>query len=225
VADVRRGAVFFDLDGCLVDSRAAIAHCINHGLVTAGVEARPEAELYRFIGPPLLATFVELLGDAGADPAAALGCLAAYREVYAEVSLERTTVVPGISGAIAHLAARRPLAVVTSKPAEFARPILHVLELDGWFGEVFAPSLDALDEPKRGSLRRALEWSGAGSAAEAQRCWMVGDRHHDVDAGRACGVPTVGVTWGTGDRAELETAGADVVVDAPDELTSVLLRS
>jgi len=52
--------------------------------------------------------------------------------------------------------------------------------------------------------------------------WMVGDRHHDVEAGLACGVPAVGVTWGSGDRTELTTAGAVAVVDAPEQLPAVL---
>jgi phosphoglycolate phosphatase len=41
---------------------------------------------------------------------------------------------------------------------------------------------------------------------------MIGDREHDVLAGRACGTATVGVLWGAGDRAELEAAGAHAIV-------------
>jgi phosphoglycolate phosphatase len=52
---------------------------------------------------------------------------------------------------------------------------------------------------------------------------MVGDRHHDVDAGRAHGLHTIGVTWGIGSAAELGEAGADHVVDAPSQLEELLL--
>ena len=41
---------------------------------------------------------------------------------------------------------------------------------------------------------------------------MVGDRHHDVEGGRANGC-SIGVTWGFGPDGELEAAGADHVVD------------
>jgi phosphoglycolate phosphatase len=51
---------------------------------------------------------------------------------------------------------------------------------------------------------------------------MIGDRYHDIDAGRAHGLFTVGVTWGTGDRAELEAARADHVVTTPLELEALL---
>lgn len=216
--------VFFDLDGCLVDSRAAITHCINHALVDAGLPSRPASDLHRFIGPPLRASFAQLLADHGADPATAAGCVAAYREVYGRVSLERTVVVPGVADALERLAGEVRLAVVTSKPAEFARPILESVALDRWFGAVFAPSLDDLDEPKQAALARGLRWAGVpAEPASPGEAWMCGDRHHDIDAGRACAVATVGVTWGIGDRAELEAAGADVVVEAPSELVPVLL--
>lgn len=216
-------SVFFDLDGCLVDSRAAIAHGINHALADVGLPHRPEPELYRFIGPPLLATFTELLTEHGHDPAGARGCVAAYREVYGQVSLERTRVVPGVDRVLERLAGEVRLAVVTSKPAEFAEPILAVVGLDRWFGGVFAPPLDALEEAKSAALERALSWAGVPSdPARRAAVWMCGDRHHDVDAGRACGTGTVGVTWGIGDRAELEAAGADAIVDDPADLLPLL---
>ena len=47
---------------------------------------------------------------------------------------------------------------------------------------------------------------------------MVGDRRYDVDGAGAHGVATIGVTWGTGTRAELEAAGAAVIVEAVADL-------
>jgi phosphoglycolate phosphatase len=49
---------------------------------------------------------------------------------------------------------------------------------------------------------------------------MVGDRHHDVDAGRAHRLTTIGVLWGMGDRDELSQA--DHVVSTPEELVELL---
>jgi phosphoglycolate phosphatase len=79
---------------------------------------------------------------------------------------------------------------------------------------VHGPALDALREPKAVTLARAL--AEVAPHVPTSRTAMVGDRHHDVDAGRACGTRTVGVTWGIGDAVEL--AAADVVVDEPAEL-------
>lgn len=48
--------------------------------------------------------------------------------------------------------------------------------------------------------------------------WMVGDRSHDVAAGRSAGATTIGVTWGFGSAAELIAAGVDRLVDSPDDI-------
>ena len=47
---------------------------------------------------------------------------------------------------------------------------------------------------------------------------MVGDRHFDMAAARANGLIAIGVTWGVGTRAELEQAGADLLIDDPSQL-------
>lgn len=214
------GPVCFDLDGCLVDSREAIATCMNLGLEAVGAAPVDPAVLHAMIGGQLLGCFESLLTDAGHDPARADDCVAGYRRHYAEVSLTHTTIIPGMDAVLDAVASQRRVLVVTAKPAEFAAPILAAVGLDHYVEAVFAPALDALREPKAASLRRAL--AAADAEADPGAAWMVGDRHHDVEAGLACGVPTVGVTWGSGDRAELTAAGASIVVDTPDELPAVL---
>jgi phosphoglycolate phosphatase len=52
---------------------------------------------------------------------------------------------------------------------------------------------------------------------------MIGDRHHDIEAGVQVGTRSAGVLWGFGDHAELSGAGADVVLSSPSELLSLLL--
>ena len=215
-------AVFFDLDGCLIDSRVPIARGVNRALTAIGRAARPEAELHRYIGPPLLASFREILSDGGADTALAARCVDLYRAIYPELARIHTVVVPGVEAMLAAVAAATRVAVVTSKPAAFARPLLTSTGLDRWITELHAPDLDELEEPKEEALRRALS-AFAIPPAHGATTWMVGDRSHDIDAGRACGTATAGVTWGIGDRAELERAGAEVIADTPDDLARVLL--
>ena len=73
---------------------------------------------------------------------------------------------------------------------------------------------------KAETIARVIDELGL-SASDAV---MVGDRHHDVDAAAACGVPCVGVTYGgTAAPGELEEAGACSVASSVDELRRVLL--
>ncbi len=207
--------VIFDLDGVLVDSRAAIAGCINHALTALGRPTRPEVDLHPYIGPPLSHSFGELLALPPEDPEVA-AMIAAYRERYATVSLTDTTVEDGIPEALDELATHRRLAVATSKVLAFAEPLLEAVGLRDRFEVVAGPRLDALAEDKAQTLATALTALGPTVAV------MVGDRSFDVLAAHANAVPAIGVAWGIGSPQELQNAGAERVIGTPAELPSAV---
>jgi len=209
--------VFFDLDGVLVDSRVAITRSMNAALEACGLETRPERDLERFIGPPIVRSFAALAAEQGADPALAADCLVAYRARYRERSVAETELVPEIGALVRELAARGPVAVVTTKPRVLAIALLDGLGLLAPFRLVDGPELSDPAEEKAVGLGRALAAVGDGDGAV-----MIGDRRHDVVAARAHGLPAIGVTWGIGSREELEAAGARHVVDSVGELRAAL---
>jgi phosphoglycolate phosphatase len=216
VPDRDDDVVLFDLDGVLVDSRAAISGCINHALAANGLPERDAADLYRYIGPPLLTAFAELVAEPVTSPTVA-GCVASYRELYAEASLTETAVTPGIAAALAALQSDgRTLGVATSKPRPFAEPLLDVLGMRKFFAVVAGPELDAPGEDKTATVGAALHALGATSGA------MVGDRSFDMVAARAHGLRAVGVGWGIGSREELVAAGAERIVATPAELPAAV---
>jgi phosphoglycolate phosphatase len=207
-------AVLFDLDGVLLDSRTAIGNCLEHALRAHDVPVPPRAQLESYIGPPLIAAFAQL---AGAERAGAL--MATYRERYAKTFLEETTVVPGVREALAAVAARVPVAVATTKPHAFARPLCEGLGLAEHLQAIAGPELDAPEEVKSVTIVRALAALGLQPGADVP---MVGDRRHDAEAAHANGLSCVGVLWGIGDEAELRAAGADPIVADPSDLVAAL---
>jgi len=206
-------AVLFDLDGVLVDSRAAISGAMNHALAANGFPQRPEAELYRFIGPPLALGFAELTGQP-ADSAVVVACITGYRERYAVTSVTDTKVFPGIAEALDELAQHHRLAVATSKALALAEPLLAGLDLRERFAAVAGPDLSAHAEDKATTIGAAL------AALDVERGVMIGDRSFDVVGARANGLAAVGVTWGIGSAEEL--ADADAIVDAPADLPAIV---
>ena len=48
---------------------------------------------------------------------------------------------------------------------------------------------------------------------------MVGDRHHDIEGAKSHNMTSVGVTYGYARAGELESAGADYIIDSLKELT------
>lgn len=221
--------VLFDLDGCLVDSTEAITTCVNATLASFDLPQRTPETLRWMIGPPLQQGMERLLAESGAPAHWRDEAIVRYRALYRDVSLQVTRVVDGIPDVLTALADAVTLLVVTSKPRAFALPILETLQLRAYFAEVFGPQMDGAGETKHVTMARALASPHVPPAAlqpslRAASTWMVGDRHHDIDAGKSHGVGTVGVTWGAGDRAELDAAGADTIVDAPGELITTFAQ-
>jgi phosphoglycolate phosphatase len=64
----------------------------------------------------------------------------------------------------------------------------------------------------------------AATGAEPGTTFMIGDRGEDITGARANGIHAVAITWGYGDLAELQAAGADLVIDSPEELVRLFTR-
>jgi phosphoglycolate phosphatase len=219
----------FDLDGCVVVSDEAIADGLRHGLAAVGLPMLDADRLRAAIGPPLITTIGGLLREAGHDVTSGEGAemlasaVAAYRVRYTEVGFDLTRPVAGVVELLDRLrsSAEGATVIVTAKPTAVAEPLLAHLGLLDAFDAVYGAPMGPEVEEKRVTLARALEVTGT----DASSAIMIGDRSHDVLAGRACGTRTVGVLWGAGDRDELERAGADLVVERPGELEAVLVSS
>lgn len=220
--DVGWRVVCFDLDGCLVDSSVAIATSINAALDDLGLPEEAEARLYRFIGPPLESAFGELLASLGGDVSLTPMLVERYRKHYRIASRELTLIFAGIEPMLHELSRRAHLAVVTTKPQPYADNIILGLGLARYFqAGVFGPALDAPQEAKEITLARALRSMQVMPELQAD-CAMIGDRAHDVAAGKTLGMITVGVTWGIGSRSELTEAGADHLVTTPRALVDLV---
>jgi phosphoglycolate phosphatase len=221
VADALPTLLLFDLDGCLVDSTTAITTSIAVAFRGCEVAELDASTLGWAVGPPLRETMERLLRAADDDPARAPELMDAYRTHYRAHGPAATQVIDGMPALLASAAASVRCAVVTSKPVGQAVPLLESTGLRHHFEAVHAPAEDHGAEPKTSTLARAL--AALAPDADPWSSVMIGDRSHDIVAGRACRTRTIGVTWGAGDRAELRTAGADEIVDTPAALRRLVL--
>ncbi len=209
------GTIFFDLDGTLTDPKPGITKSIRFALKEMGHEPPPADELTWCIGPPLQASFEQILGD----EKLAVAALTLYRERFAETGLFENRVYLGIEACLRDLKASDcRLHVATSKPAVYAERIIRHFDLDGYFETVFGSELDGTRSDKSDLLEFALSESGA----DPRHSIMIGDRSHDVIGARNNGLKAVGVLYGYGSREELETAGADVIVETVEALRRYL---
>ena len=212
--------VLFDLDGTLTDPGLGITNSVAHALAHFGITVTDRTRLYRFIGPPLMDSFMEYYGFTEEQAQTAVKV---YREYFAERGWAENTVYEGIETLLAELtAAGKTLLVATSKPQVFAERILHHFGLARYFTHICGVALQApRGYSKADVIREALAKAGVTDYSTAV---MVGDRHHDIDGAKAVGLPSIGVLYGYGDRAEHEAAGADAIAESVDALRALLLK-
>lgn len=213
--------VLFDLDGTLLDSSRPVLAAWTAALTGMGLDPLPDDELHRVIGPPMQLVAPELLAERGRHDAGDVDELVSrFRAAITELEVVEALAYAGVEDLLRRLhAAGRRLAVVTSKPVQAAERVVPALGFHDVFVAVHGPDQDR-PEVKTATMGAAIELLGDVDPADTV---LVGDRHHDVDAGLAHGIATIGVTWGGfGDRAELEAAGAVAVVDTVDELATLL---
>lgn len=212
-----RHVVVFDYDGTLADTKAGIIATATTVLTRWGLSEEDLANVGDIIGPPFPEAYELVFGLSHED---AVEVTRQYREIYHKRDVEAWPAFPGVAELLRELrAAGKVLAVASSKTADLVRRGLADNEIAGLFDVVCAKERDG-ESTKADAIGAAL----ATVNATPDDAVMVGDRFHDVEAAKACGVPCVGVLYGkTADRVELEDAGAVAVTETVDELRELLL--
>ena len=214
--------VLLDLDGTLTDSAPGIVAGIRHAYGALGLPVPDDATLRSFVGPPITDTFPPHGVPADRVDAA----VRAYREAYAAGGMYDNRVFDGIPEVLRALrAAGCTLAVATSKPEVYAKPICDRYGLTELVDGVFGAPLDEGTSTKATVIAQALASLGRTSPVDPADgpALMVGDREHDVHGAAEHGIACVGVTWGYAAPGELADAGAVALVDDVADLTGAVL--
>ncbi len=210
--------ILFDLDGTLTDPGEGITNSVAYALENFNIAVPDRPSLYRFIGPPLVGSFMEFYGFSRDE---ALLAVKYYREYFSVRGLFENAVYPQIPETLEALKrAGKRLIVATSKPEPYSVQILEHFGLDGYFEKIAGSTMDETRTDKAEVIAYALESRGINDSI---RTVMVGDRSHDVLGAKKNGLPCIGVLYGYGNRAELLEAGADVIAESVEALRDELL--
>jgi len=210
--------VLFDLDGTLVDSAPDIVRALNATLAEAGLPTHSLARAVRFIGDGA-AKLIERSLPPGSPAAATQSLLRRFQDHYGAHLCDDTQVYPGMRSTLESLAAHAvSMAVITNKPLPLAQGILQQLDLARFFVRVVGDGAGFPRKPDPAAARDVL----AALGRQADETVMVGDGLPDAGLARALPCKGVAAGWGYADPAELLAAGAEVVIDRPQDLLALL---
>jgi HAD superfamily hydrolase (TIGR01509 family) len=200
----------FDVDGTLTNSAPDICAAVQH-VVRPRLNGRSVSNEYltTFIGRHLYDLFAELFPDITQDQMDAL--TAEYRQIYAARNHNSTVVYPGVAEALAALGGRKSTA--TTKGTPTTRIVLEKFGLAPYFDHI--QGTDGFPaKPAPDVIFKSLEVL----EVAPEDCLLVGDAAADMEAGRHAGVKICGVTYGYGDRAEMNQWQPDFWIDDLREL-------
>lgn len=209
--------VLFDLDGTITNPMKSFKRCLSYVLHSLGLEMPKGNELLKWVGPPINESFKNFLG---LDDEKATYALKLYREFYAsEGGLNGNEMYEGIKPMLKSLkASGLTLAVATCKLEEFANTIIK----ENGLGEYFSAVFGALKSSRTQKWEIIQQTLTALNVTDKSKVIMVGDRFHDIEGAKTCGLDTIGVLWGYGSRQELISHGAILLAEKPSDLVKIL---
>ena len=205
-------AAIFDMDGTLVDTLADLHDSVNEMLAHYNLPPRTLDEVKNFVGNGARKLMLRSLP---ADCNFIDEALEFYNGCYARNCLKKVQPYDGIMKFLAALEAKKiPLGICTNKQHFAAVAIAEKILAPIKFSYV---SGDEPGQPRKPDPTRALAAAEKFSVAPEDVAYF-GDTAVDMQTAKNAGFLSVGVTWGFRPRSELESSGAEIIVDHPREI-------
>ena len=213
-------ACIFDLDGTLTNTLEYMTYSVNLTLEEMGLSKITKDQCRLFVGNGARVLMEKSLKAAGDTDASRIEeGMEIYGRIFDRNCTYHVTPYKGIPEMLKALKDKGiQLAVLSNKPDRQTVKVVKAI-----FGEEL---FDYAQGQKEG-IRRKPEPDGVWYLMEQmhvskEECLYIGDSEVDAATGRNAGLKTIGVLWGFRDRKTLETAGADDLIDRPDELLQFL---
>ena len=209
-------ACIFDLDGTLTNTLESMTYSVNLTLKEMGLSQITKDQCRMFVGNGARVLIEESLKVSG-DPKASRieEGMKIYGRIFDQNCTYHVTPYEGIPEMLKALKDRGiHLAVLSNKPD---RQTVKVVK------EIFGDNIFDYSQGQKDGIRRKPAPDGVWYLMEQmqvskEECLYIGDSEVDAATGKNAGLKTIGVLWGFRDRKTLETAGADHLIERPEEL-------
>ena len=210
-------AIFFDLDGTILDTVPDIQDSINRMLAENGLPPLSAEEIVRYVGNGAKKLVDRCLKGRVTEERAER-CLYRYNEIYTNCGSPKTRIFPGLSKTLPLLKEKGYLlAVITNKPQETADEVkkiyLDPLGISYVFGQ--REGIPVKPDPK------PMEIVLAQFGLKREEVVFVGDGETDAAFAINAGVRGISCLWGYRGKELLLEVGAREFIDRPEELLSL----
>jgi pyrophosphatase PpaX len=205
--------LLFDLDGTLIDTNELILESFLHTLNSYYPDKYKREDCFAFIGPTLYETFESINPDKMDE------MVKVYRKFNHEQHDNLVTEFETVFETIQTLRQKGfKLGIVTTKIRDTVNMGLKLTKLDQFFDVVV--TLDDVEhaKPHPEPVLKALEQLGS----SPEEAIMVGDNHHDVEAGKNAGTKTAGVSWSIKGREYISSHNPDYLLEKMSDILPIV---
>lgn len=227
--------VAFDLDGTLVDSAPGLTAAVDNALYALELPMAGEERVVTWIGNGADVLIQRALTWARQERAALRAAQGKpsvdhddipqaeqqailrklFDRYYGEVAEEGSFLFPAVADTLGALHAKGlPLALVTNKPTPFVAPILASLDIAKYFTVVIGGDDVKNKKPHPEPLLLVAEKLGLAPA----ELLLVGDSRNDIQAAKAAGCSSIGLTYGYNYGEPISLSEPDYIFDQFNEL-------
>lgn len=213
-------AFIFDLDGTLTDTIESITCSVGETLKEMGLSPISEEQCKSFVGNGAVYLLDKSIRAAGNEDGSRLDeAMEIYKHIFDEKCTYHVTTYEGLMPVLEELKRRGiKLAVLSNKPH---RQTVKVAQ------EIFGHKLFNTVQGQQEGIPRKPAPEGLYAILEKldiaeDECLYAGDSEVDIVTGSNAGVRTVGVAWGYRTESQIKEAGAEIIIQKPEELLELL---
>ena len=216
--------IIFDLDGTLINSAPDLTVAVNHMLETLNRDTFSGDIIHGWVGNGALVLVKRALSadrtiDETLDAELVDNALRIFLDFYAQNLCNETVPYENVTETLHALKEKGyRLTIVTNKPFAFVDPILKGLGLEGLFELILGGNSLPQKKPDPAPLLYVCDKLNV-SVGE---CVMVGDSKNDILAANACGMQSVGVTYGYNYGESIGVYEPDIIIDNFEDLLKFL---
>ncbi len=212
-------AVFFDMDGTVLDTLEDLYSALQHTLLALGYEGCSIEQCRAWLGNGAVRLLKQALPPE-ADAGLVEKALAEFKEYYSRNCRVNTKCYDGILPLLERIKNQgMATAVISNKISEYVKQLSDEY-FPGLMDVAVGDSPGVRLKPWPDLLLQTAEKLDL----SAEDCLYVGDSEMDIQAAANAGMDCVSVSWGFRTSQQLEKAGASVIADECGQLEKLIFR-